>query len=55
MASNVMVSVGAYGLMKPDKVKSREKFDGISATLDALGRAMIVPLSDGSGIGCFSM
>jgi phage terminase large subunit-like protein len=45
MASNLVVRIGATGLMKPDKEKSREKIDGMSALLDALGRAMVVPLA----------
>jgi phage terminase large subunit-like protein len=53
MASNVMVSVGATGLLKPDKAKSREKIDGISALLNALGRAMVVPVMDVREYECF--
>ncbi len=41
MAGNTVAKIGATGLMKPDKEKSREKIDGISALLDALGRAML--------------
>jgi phage terminase large subunit-like protein len=44
MAANTVVKIGATGLMKPDKEKSREKIDGICAMLDALGRAMRVPI-----------
>jgi phage terminase large subunit-like protein len=44
MASNLVVRVGPTGLMKPDKEKSQEKIDGICALLDALGRAMVVPI-----------
>jgi phage terminase large subunit-like protein len=44
MASNTVVKIGPTGLMKPDKEKSREKIDGISALLDALGRAMLTPI-----------
>ena len=45
MANNTVVQLSATaGLMKPDKQRSREKIDGISALLDALGRAMIVPI-----------
>jgi phage terminase large subunit-like protein len=44
MAGNTVVKIGPTGLMKPDKEKSREKIDGISALLDALGRAMVVPI-----------
>jgi phage terminase large subunit-like protein len=39
MASNVMVKMDAAGNVKPDKEKSREKIDGIVATIMALGRA----------------
>ena len=48
-----MVSVGATGLLKPDKAKSREKIDGISALLNALGRAMVVPIMDAREYECF--
>ena len=42
MVSNTVVRVGATGLLKPDKEKSRERIDGISALLDALARAIVV-------------
>jgi len=44
MVSNTVVKAGPTGLMKPDKEKSREKIDGVSALLDALGRAMVTPI-----------
>jgi len=44
MAGNTVVKIGATGLMKPDKERSREKIDGVSALLDALGRAMVVSI-----------
>jgi phage terminase large subunit-like protein len=40
MASNLVVRIGPTGLLKPDKQKSTEKIDGMSALLDALSRAM---------------
>ncbi len=45
MASNVVVREGSTGLFFIDKSKSREKIDGISATIDALSRAMVVPIT----------
>jgi phage terminase large subunit-like protein len=45
-ASNVIVRVGATGLLKPDKSKNKEKIDGISALLDALAHGMLQPLED---------
>ncbi|HVJ06748.1 MAG TPA: terminase TerL endonuclease subunit [Acidisarcina sp.] len=44
MASNVVAGVKA-GLLYPDKDKCREKIDGISATLTALARGMVVPIA----------
>lgn len=44
MASNVVVDMDASGAVKPDKDKSPEKIDGISALICALSRAMLVPL-----------
>jgi len=41
MASNLVVRVGATGLLKPDKQRATEKIDGMSATLDAISRAML--------------
>lgn len=46
MADNVVVYVGGTGLFKPDKAKCREKIDGISALLDAVARALVVPLPE---------
>jgi phage terminase large subunit-like protein len=54
--SNLVVRIGPTGLMKPDKERSAEKIDGISALLDALGRAMIVPLrADNKVYECFRL
>ena len=39
-ASNVAVRQDPAGNIKPDKERSRERIDGISATVNALGRAM---------------
>jgi phage terminase large subunit-like protein len=44
MASNVMVATDPAGNIKPDKSKCREKIDGIAALIDALARAITVPL-----------
>jgi phage terminase large subunit-like protein len=44
MASNVVVDIDATGSTKPDKAKSAEKIDGISALICALSRAMVVPI-----------
>jgi phage terminase large subunit-like protein len=54
MASNTVVRTGPTGLMKPDREKSREKIDGICALLDALGRAMVVPVTDRT-FDCFQL
>lgn len=45
MASNVVVDMDATGSIKPDKAKSSEKIDGISALICALSRAMVVPVA----------
>lgn len=45
MASNVVADTDAAGNHKPDKKKSTEKIDGISALLCALSRAMVVPIA----------
>lgn len=42
MASNLAVATDAAGNMKPDKEHSHEKIDGISATCNALSRAISV-------------
>jgi phage terminase large subunit-like protein len=39
-ASNVAVRQDPAGNIKPDKERSRERIDGISAVVNALGRAM---------------
>ena len=51
--SNMVVRVGATGLLKPDKEKSQERIDGISATLDALARGMVVPIKHKSSFKPF--
>lgn len=43
MAYNVQAETDAAGGIKPDKQNSREKIDGISAAIMALGRAMANP------------
>ena len=40
-ASNVAVRQDPAGNLKPDKERSRERIDGISALVNALGRAML--------------
>ncbi len=40
MADNLIVSTDAAGNIKPDKAKSREKIDGIVATVQALDRSI---------------
>jgi phage terminase large subunit-like protein len=44
MASNVIADEDATGSVKPDKTKSSEKIDGISALICALSRAMVVTI-----------
>jgi phage terminase large subunit-like protein len=46
MASNVLMLQDAAGNMKPDKAKSKEKIDGISALVTAMSRAMRVSLEE---------
>jgi phage terminase large subunit-like protein len=41
MASNVAAQRDAADNVKPDKEASAEKIDGISASLDALARALV--------------
>jgi phage terminase large subunit-like protein len=45
MASNVVADSDATGSVKPDKTKSSEKIDGISALICALSRAMVVTIA----------
>jgi phage terminase large subunit-like protein len=45
MASNVVVDTDPTGTVKPNKVKSAERIDGISALICALSRAMVVTIS----------
>jgi phage terminase large subunit-like protein len=40
-ASNVAVRQDPAGNIKPDKERSRERIDGISALVNALGRALL--------------
>ena len=50
-ASNVAVRQDPAGNIKPDKERSRERIDGISALVNALGRALLrdnsSPYADG--------
>ena len=46
-ASNVAIRTDAAGNIKPDKERSIEKIDGISALVNAITRAMVVPISSG--------
>ncbi len=43
MASHVSVEIDAAGNLKPSKKKSTERIDGITATVMALGRALVEP------------
>jgi phage terminase large subunit-like protein len=47
-ASNVAVAADPAGNMKPDKEKSTERIDGIVALCNALGRAIVQPIEQGS-------
>jgi phage terminase large subunit-like protein len=40
-ASNVAVRHDCAGNIKPDKERSRERIDGMSAIVNALGRALL--------------
>ena len=46
-ASNVSVRTDPAGNLKPDKERSIEKIDGITALVNALARAMVTPISSG--------
>lgn len=50
MAGNTMVKTDPAGNIKPDKEKSRERIDGIVATVMALGRAMVTQPAGGLDI-----
>ena len=43
MASNVIPEIDGAGNIKPSKALSREKIDGIVATIMALARGMLAP------------
>jgi phage terminase large subunit-like protein len=43
MATNLVLRTDPAGNWKPDKAKSKEKIDGIVATIMAVGRAMLAP------------
>jgi phage terminase large subunit-like protein len=45
MASNVMAAQDPAGNLKLDKSKSTEKIDGIAALVNALARAIAVPIA----------
>jgi phage terminase large subunit-like protein len=48
MAANVSVAQDAAGNLKPDKAKSSDKIDGISALCNALARQLVAPVAAGS-------
>lgn len=48
MASNVCVKQDPAGNLKPDKMASHERIDGIVVGVMALGRAMVSPVKKGS-------
>jgi phage terminase large subunit-like protein len=50
MASNLSVATDAAGNMKPDKERSSERIDGISAVCNALGRACNQPKAPLTGM-----
>ncbi len=49
MATNLVLRVDPAGCWKPDKARSKEKIDGIVATIMAVGRAMLAPTKTGGG------
>ena len=49
-ASNVAVREDPAGNIKPDKKRSTERIDGISALVNALGRALVRDSSGGRSI-----
>lgn len=50
MAGNLVIQKDPAGNMKPTKEKSREKIDGIVALVMGIGRAMITPPEEPSGL-----
>ena len=51
MASNTVVASDPAGSIKPDKKESKERIDGIVATIIALARAMVVPITAAPSFG----
>jgi phage terminase large subunit-like protein len=49
-ASNVAVRLDPAGNIKPDKERSRERIDGISALANALGRGLVGTMDNGPRI-----
>jgi phage terminase large subunit-like protein len=49
-ASNVAVRQDPAGNIKPDKERSRERIDGISALVNALGRALLRDVTGGRSV-----
>jgi len=49
-ASNVAVRQDPAGNIKPDKERSSERIDGISALVNALGRALVPDVTGGRSI-----
>jgi phage terminase large subunit-like protein len=43
MADNVVASLDAAGNIKPDKMKSKEKIDGITALVMGIARCLAKP------------
>jgi phage terminase large subunit-like protein len=48
-ASNVTVLTDPAGNIKPDKERSSEKIDGITALIEAVGRAQLAPVDQDTG------
>jgi phage terminase large subunit-like protein len=49
-ASNVAVRLDPAGNLKPDKARSTERIDGISALVNALGRALVRDATGGRSV-----
>lgn len=48
MVGNTAAKIDDNGNIKPDKAKSTERIDGVSATITAMARALVIDVSGGS-------
>ena len=47
MMGNVAAKVDENGNIRPDKAKSTERIDGVSATITAMSRALVIDATPG--------